>query len=239
MRRWSSGKSNWPGRRARTLTPRPEILLFAAFHFDPEAAKDIDELTQIVEPRLLPALRGLGDDRLRIKVDGMDLISACGNHMNPPMSYIDPTSVETIEVMAGVTPVSQGGDSIGGSILVESVQPQFAEAGADAIASAEAGSFYRSNADAMGANLSATAANESVSIRYSGAYASANNYRAGDGFVFGPETRGLSEAMLAEFPPGQRLRLPMVPGNRSLNLSNAVAVTVFEAWRQAGFPGAA
>lgn len=62
-------------------------------------------------------------------------------------------------------------------------------------------------------------------------------YRAGDGFVFGPETRGLSEAMLAEFPPDQRLRLPMVPGNRSLNLSNAVAVTVFEAWRQNGFAG--
>jgi len=62
-------------------------------------------------------------------------------------------------------------------------------------------------------------------------------YRPGDGFVFGPETRGLSEVMLAEFPPEQRLRLPMVPGNRSLNLSNAVAVTVFEAWRQNGFAG--
>ncbi len=139
----------------------------------------------------MPALRGLGDDRLRIKVDGMDLISACGNHMNPPMSYIDPTSVETIEVMAGVTPVSQGGDSIGGSILVDSMQPQFAEAGADAIASAEAGSFYRSNGDAMGANLGATAANDSVSIRYSGAYATANNYRAGDGFkAAGPAAEG-------------------------------------------------
>src|SRR5690554_3987427 len=41
----------------------------------------------------LPVIRGLGDDRLRIKVDGMDLVSACGNHMNPPMSYIDPTNV--------------------------------------------------------------------------------------------------------------------------------------------------
>lgn len=60
-----------------------------------------------------------------------------------------------------------------------------------------------------------------------------------DWLVFGCETRGLPDAMLARFPAGQRLRLPMRPGNRSLNLSNAVAVTVFEAWRQMGFIGAA
>ncbi len=63
------------------------------------------------------------------------------------------------------------------------------------------------------------------------------SYRPGDGFVFGPETRGLASDMLAEFPPERRLRLPMVPGNRSLNLSNAVAVVVFEAWRQQGYAG--
>lgn len=62
-------------------------------------------------------------------------------------------------------------------------------------------------------------------------------FEPGDGFVFGPETRGLSAEMLAEFPKERQLRLPMVPGNRSLNLSNAVAVTVFEAWRQQGFAG--
>ena len=63
-------------------------------------------------------------------------------------------------------------------------------------------------------------------------------YAAGDAFVFGAETAGLDEAFLAAFAPEQRVRLPMLPGNRSLNLSNAVAVTVFEAWRQAGFAGA-
>lgn len=62
-------------------------------------------------------------------------------------------------------------------------------------------------------------------------------FRPGDAFVFGPESRGLPADMLADFPAGQRLRLPMLPGNRSLNLSNAVAVTVFEAWRQQGFAG--
>jgi len=64
-------------------------------------------------------------------------------------------------------------------------------------------------------------------------------YRPGDAFVFGPESRGLPAELLACFPPERRLRLPMMPGNRSLNLSNAVAVAVFEAWRQQGFAGAA
>jgi tRNA (cytidine/uridine-2'-O-)-methyltransferase len=59
-------------------------------------------------------------------------------------------------------------------------------------------------------------------------------YAADDVFVFGAETRGLPQTILDEIP--QRLRLPMRPGNRSLNLSNAVAVVVFEAWRQLGFP---
>ncbi|ANN68961.1 tRNA (cytidine(34)-2'-O)-methyltransferase [Bordetella bronchialis] len=63
------------------------------------------------------------------------------------------------------------------------------------------------------------------------------SFQAGDVFVFGRETAGLSEAQLALFEPGQRLRLPMRPGQRSLNLSNAVAVVVFEAWRQAGYSG--
>jgi len=63
-------------------------------------------------------------------------------------------------------------------------------------------------------------------------------YRAGDAFLFGPESRGLPAEVLARFNAGQRVRLPMLPGSRSLNLSNTVAVTVFEAWRQCGFEGA-
>jgi tRNA (cytidine/uridine-2'-O-)-methyltransferase len=62
-------------------------------------------------------------------------------------------------------------------------------------------------------------------------------YRVGDAFVFGPETKGLAPELLDEFPADLRLRLPMLAGNRSLNLSNAVAVVVFEAWRQIGFLG--
>lgn len=58
-----------------------------------------------------------------------------------------------------------------------------------------------------------------------------------DALLFGPETRGLPQEVLESLPEPQRLRLPLRPGNRSLNLSNAVAVTVFEAWRQQGFDG--
>ena len=60
-------------------------------------------------------------------------------------------------------------------------------------------------------------------------------YRADDVFVFGPETRGLPQPVLDTFPPEQRIRVPMREGNRSLNLSNVVAIVIYEAWRQNGF----
>ena len=63
-------------------------------------------------------------------------------------------------------------------------------------------------------------------------------HAADDVLLFGPESRGLPVDILAGFPPPRRLRLPMMPGNRGLNLSNAVAVVVYEAWRQLGFAGA-
>ena len=60
-------------------------------------------------------------------------------------------------------------------------------------------------------------------------------YRPGDAFLFGRETGGLPDSVMAEIPETRRLTLPMRPGNRSLNLSNAVAVAVYEAWRQQDF----
>jgi tRNA (cytidine/uridine-2'-O-)-methyltransferase len=62
-------------------------------------------------------------------------------------------------------------------------------------------------------------------------------FAPGDWFVFGCETRGLPDTLRDSFAPAQRIRLPMRPGNRSLNLSNAVAVVVFEAWRQFDYAG--
>jgi tRNA (cytidine/uridine-2'-O-)-methyltransferase len=65
------------------------------------------------------------------------------------------------------------------------------------------------------------------------------DFEPGDAVLFGPETRGLPASVLESVPEDQRLRIPMHPGNRSLNLSNAVAVVLYEAWRRQGFAGAA
>lgn len=77
-----------------------------------------------------------------------------------------------------------------------------------------------------------------VSTRGTTVYAAAR-FEAGDAFLFGPETRGLPDAVLDELGAAAVLRLPMARHSRSLNLSNTVAVLVYEAWRQQGFPGSA
>ncbi|AKH21087.1 tRNA (uridine(34)/cytosine(34)/5-carboxymethylaminomethyluridine(34)-2'-O)-methyltransferase TrmL [Sedimenticola thiotaurini] len=64
------------------------------------------------------------------------------------------------------------------------------------------------------------------------------DYRPDDTLLFGPETRGLPQTLLDQLPPEQLIRIPMQAGNRSINLSNAVAIILFEAWRQQGFDGA-
>jgi tRNA (cytidine/uridine-2'-O-)-methyltransferase len=78
------------------------------------------------------------------------------------------------------------------------------------------------------------------SVETGGAHAySAARFESGDAFLFGSETRGLPAGVLEQVPPERRLAIPMRSGNRSLNLSNAVAIVVYEAWRQRGFAGAA
>ena len=67
---------------------------------------------------------------------------------------------------------------------------------------------------------------------------SAVSYQDGDYLMFGPETRGLPASILDALPAEQKIRIPMVPDSRSMNLSNAVSVVVYEAWRQLGYPGA-
>ena len=62
-------------------------------------------------------------------------------------------------------------------------------------------------------------------------------FQRGDVLLFGPETRGLPDTILDALPPDHRLRIPMLPHSRSLNLSNSVAVVVYEAWRQLGYAG--
>jgi len=130
----------------------------------------------------LPAIHGLADDRVRVKIDGMDLIASCPNHMNPPLSYLDPSAVGSLKVYAGLVPVSLAGDSIGGTISAESPPPEFAAPGEKYLVKGEVGGYYQSNGDGYKANLSASAASDNISLRYQGALAKADNYKAGGDF---------------------------------------------------------
>jgi iron complex outermembrane receptor protein len=129
----------------------------------------------------LPALHGLEDERVKVDVDGMSITSACSNHMNPPLSYIDASRVASIKVMAGVTPVSWGGDSIAGTVSVQSAPPVFAGLG-EAVHKEGSVSFrFKSDASGESESLSATVASENLSLGYSGASDKAENYRDGNG----------------------------------------------------------
>jgi iron complex outermembrane receptor protein len=139
----------------------------------------------------LPAIHGLADDRIRIEINGMGLMSACPNHMNPAMSYIDPSNVDEIKVYSGVSPVSVGGDSLGGTIQVASKPPEFANPGEALLFSGQAGTFFRSNGDARGGNLSASLASERVNLSYNGSTTKSENYSAARSFkAVTPGTEG-------------------------------------------------
>lgn len=130
----------------------------------------------------LPVVHGMADDRVRVQIDGMDLMAACPNHMNSPLSYIDPTRVEVVRVYAGIAPVSVGGDSLGGTIQIIPKAPTFADPGGASVVSAQVRGFFRSNGHAWGADASATYGGEQFAILYSGASARSDNYRAGAAF---------------------------------------------------------
>jgi iron complex outermembrane receptor protein len=122
-------------------------------------------------------VHGLADDRLRVQVDGMDLMAACPNHMNSPLSYIDASAVGQVKVYAGITPVSVGGDSLGGTVQVESAAPLFAAEPGSWVHQGELGGAYRSNGQAWSADANVTLATDALSLRYT-APARSDNYRA-------------------------------------------------------------
>jgi iron complex outermembrane receptor protein len=129
----------------------------------------------------LPTIHGLGDDRVLTLVNGVPVTAACPMHMNPPLSYIDPANVAQIGVLPGVTPVSLGGDSIGGTIVVDSAPPVFAASDAAVERSASVSSFYRSNSAALGGAAAAAIASNDLSLAYQGAGSRAGDYQDGDG----------------------------------------------------------
>jgi iron complex outermembrane receptor protein len=129
----------------------------------------------------LPVIHGMADDRVKIDIDGMTITSACPNHMNPALSYIDTSKIAVMEVMAGITPVSYGGDSIGGTIIVKSKDPVFAQKPGEVVMGGNLSGFYHSNNGARGAAINANAANDKISVSYSGFAEKAGDYRDGNG----------------------------------------------------------
>ena len=127
-------------------------------------------------------LRGLSGDRVKVSVDGMTVTPACPNHMDPPLHYASPASVEAMTVIAGFTPVSLGGDSIGGTVLVRPLPLPFAE-GEETLWFGDAGSVYRSSNDGWGWNGRAGAASRGLSVAYEGSRETADNLRFAGGHV--------------------------------------------------------
>jgi iron complex outermembrane recepter protein len=127
----------------------------------------------------LPVVHGFADDRLLVTVDGMAIQSACSGHMNPPLSYADPARVGRIDVVAGLAPVSRGGDSIGGSVVVDSPRPEFSRGSDRLTVGGRLSVNRRSNgrADDFSASLSAAAKN--VRVGYTGSHVAADDYSSG------------------------------------------------------------
>lgn len=129
----------------------------------------------------LPIIRGMADDQNATLVDGMPLTSSCPNHMNPAMSYVAPGDAGHVTVISGISPVSAGGDSIGGTIIVDPKAPMFGTSANAVDIHGSAGTFIRSNNGQTGVNGDVTAATSQYSAGYSGSWTRAGNYRDGNG----------------------------------------------------------
>src|SRR6202021_558512 len=106
--------------------------------------------------------------------------SACVMHMNPPLSYFDPSQAGNLSVIAGITPVSRGGDSTGGTIAVDSAPPEFSARGVPEIhGNIEA--FHRTNGVANGGSASLAFTTKNFRLGYTGSYVNANDYKDGSG----------------------------------------------------------
>lgn len=130
----------------------------------------------------IPAIHGLADERVAVRVDGMEIGSACVMHMNPPLSYFDPSQAGNLNVIAGITPVSRGGDSIGGTVAVDSAPPEFSDTVAPQI-HGNIDAFHRTNGVANGGSAALAFTTKNFRIGYTGSYANANDYKDGSGML--------------------------------------------------------
>lgn len=129
----------------------------------------------------LPVINGLADDRIGIALNGMLITSACANHMNPPLSYIDPGNVGSVKVTNSLTPVGEGGDAIGGHIAIENAPANFATISGEIFTTGSLTTYFRSNGTGVGTSATLEAATPNVSVRYNGSWSRSDDYDRGGG----------------------------------------------------------
>lgn len=131
----------------------------------------------------LPILNGLMGDRVKVLVDGADVTAACANHMNPPLSYISANQITSYKVVAGVSPISAGGDNIAGVISVNSISPQYSQSSDLAWHSGYVSAKYSSIDNGTKLGVGARLASDTLSFNYQGSFSDANSYEDGNGNV--------------------------------------------------------
>ncbi len=129
----------------------------------------------------LPVMNGMMGDRIQLLTDGAPITAACGNQMNPPLSYVSANQVHNISVFPGVSLVSEGGDNIAGVINISTFEPAFSDSSNFQVQEAELGYFFQSNDNARTLSASALVANDTWYIRYAGTRISADSYEDGRG----------------------------------------------------------
>ena len=128
----------------------------------------------------LPIIRGMNGDRVKVLIDGGEITAACANHMNPPLSYMDASRISSTAVLSGITPVSMGGDSIAGTISVDSRKPAYSDSD-ELLMQGSIGAIYESNGRHHGEYFNATIANSHLSLGYSSSLDRSDSYRDGRG----------------------------------------------------------
>ena len=129
----------------------------------------------------LPVLNGMMGGRIKVLIDGSDISAACANEMNPPLSYISANQINQVNVVAGISPVSMGGDNIAGVISINSINPTFSDTSALSHHKSYIGTDYRSNGDIFKTSAGTEFSAKNVSLKYDGAFEDANSYHDGNG----------------------------------------------------------
>lgn len=128
----------------------------------------------------LPAVNGMGADRVQVAINGMLFGIACPNEMNPPLSFVNPAMIANARIYTGTAPVSVGGDYTGAKVDVSMAPPRFTAGEALAVSGSVSG-FFRSNGNGYGVDATATVSNADTNVTYTGGWARASDYTAGDG----------------------------------------------------------